>query len=107
MELPGISIASILSYLGATPVDIIIIVMGASAMAVARYRSSGQSGDITSLKARVKQVEFELKQLDKLTLLLSFIIHIKTGVKVVKHHRTGEYEIVNPILDQTEGQEAS
>ena len=36
-------------------------------------------------------------QLDKLTLVHSWIINLKLGVKTVKTHRNGDYEIVNPI----------
>jgi len=55
-----------------------------------------------STAKRLKEVTHEVKQLDKLGIILSFIIHMKLGVKVIKHHHTGEHEIVNPILETAE-----
>ncbi len=36
-------------------------------------------------------------KIDKLVLVHSWIIHLKLGVKTVKHHRDGDHEIINPI----------
>ncbi len=47
----------------------------------------------------IKNLAHENRQLDKLVLIHGHIIKDKLGIKTVKVHRSGDYEIVQPLND--------
>jgi len=69
-----------------TLADLIIIAMGVPVAWLA----------ITNRKSN-RSLTDKYHQIDKLTLVHSWIINLKLGVKTVKQHRNGDYEIANPI----------
>jgi len=77
---------NLLISLGATPAVMIIFLMGlpVAYLAWANFK-------------RNKILTEKYNQLDKLTLLNSFLLGDLTGKKIVKIHRNGDYEIVNPL----------
>ena len=48
-------------------------------------------------RKRNRMLTEKYHQIDKLTLVHSWIINLKLDVKTVKMHRNGDHEIVNPI----------
>ena len=50
----------------------------------------------------ITKLQYQYNQLDKLTLAQSIIQHMTTGVKLTQNHRTGDYDIVNPMLDNVQ-----
>lgn len=77
---------NLLISLGATPAVMIIFLMG---LPVAYLSWANMK--------RNKELTKALSQLDKLTLLNSFLLSDLTGKKIVKIHRNNDYEIVNPL----------
>jgi len=53
-----------------------------------------------NLTKQLNKLSYQYNQLDKLMMAISIVIHIKTGVKLTQNHRTGDYDIVNPMLDE-------
>lgn len=45
----------------------------------------------------IKRLEKKYRTLDKLIIYHAVVIRIKLGIRTVKIHRTGDYEILNPI----------
>jgi len=78
----------ILRILEASPADYIIIGMGFMVVLVL----------IWAIR-RIMTVEHKYHQLDKLVLVQAHILKDKLGVKLVKVHRTGDYEIEYPLND--------
>lgn len=77
---------NLLISLGATPAVMIVFLMGIPVAYLAW----------TNMK-RNKELTIKYNQLDKLTLLNSFLITQLNGESVVKIHRNGDYEILNPL----------
>lgn len=50
----------------------------------------------------ITKLQYQFNQLDKLTLAQSIIQHMTTGVKLTQNHRSGDYDIVNPMLDNVQ-----
>ena len=50
----------------------------------------------------VTKLQYQFNQLDKLMMAISIVLHIKTGVKLTQNHRSGDYDIVNPMLDNVQ-----
>ena len=80
-----------------SPVDAVIIFMGMLVVWLIRYLVKSQRSQNIRMWDEIKEVKQKYNQLDKLTLLNSFIISDFTGKKVVKIHRNGDYEILNPL----------
>ena len=72
-------------------VDVMLLLMGIPVAAVARinYKNNRILAD-------------KYNQIDKLTLLNSFLISDIIGKKVVKVHRNGDYEIINPLNEKND-----
>jgi len=66
---------------GATPIDFVIILMG---LGVVLW---------------VLPLRHSVIQHDKLLLVHSWIIKLKWGIRTTKNHRSGDYEIVDPLND--------
>ena len=80
------TIIQILEVLAATPADYFIFALG---MLVVVY--------LVMLTKRVKNIEGKYHQLDKLNLVHAYIISDKLKVDTVEIHRSGDYEITNPL----------
>ena len=50
----------------------------------------------------ITKLQYQFNQLDKLMMAISIVLHIKTGVKLTQNHRSGDYDIVNPMLDNVQ-----
>jgi len=79
-----------------SPVDAVIIFLGMLVVWLIRYLVKSQRAQNVRMWAEIKEVKQKYNQLDKLTLLNSFLISDITGKKVVKIHRNGDYQIINP-----------
>tara|TARA_Y100000593_G_scaffold80710_1_gene150724 strand:+ start:841 stop:1104 length:264 start_codon:yes stop_codon:yes gene_type:complete len=77
---------NILGELQASPADYIIIAMGFSVVIV-----------LVWLIKRHFALEHKYHQLDKLVLVQAHIIKDKLNIKTVNIHRTGDYEVENPL----------
>ena len=80
-----------------SPVDAVIIFMGMLVVWLIRYIVKSQKAQNARMWAEIKEVKQKYNQLDKLTLLNSFLISQLNGESVVKVHRNGDYEILNPL----------
>lgn len=76
----------ILELLKASPADYFIFVLG---MLVVVY--------VIILSKRQKVLDRKYQQLDKLNLVHAYILADKLKVNTVKIHRSGDYEITNPL----------
>ena len=76
----------ILNLLGANAADYFIFSMG---MVVVFF--------VVMLYRKHKVLTDKYNQLDKLNLLHGYIIKDKLGITTVKVHRSGDYEIVQPL----------
>ncbi len=83
------AILEILTILKASPADYVIFLLG---MLVVVY--------VIILSKRQKVLDRKYQQLDKLNLVHAYIIADKLKVKSVKIHRSGDYEITNPLNDE-------
>jgi len=79
----------ILELLKASPADYFIFALG---MLVVVY--------VIILSKRQKVLDRKYQQLDKLNLVHAYIIADKLKVNTVKIHRSGDYEITNPLNDE-------
>ena len=77
---------NMLISMGATPAVLVVFLMG---LPIAYLAWSNMK--------RNKELTLKYNQLDKLTLLNSFLISQLNGESVVKIHRNGDYEILNPL----------
>jgi len=80
-----------------SPVDAVIIFMGLLVVWLIRYLVKSQKAQNVRMWEEVKELKQKYSQLDKLTLLNSFMISDITDKKFVKIHRNGDYEILNPL----------
>ena len=74
---------------GANWADFIILLMGLCVVAYLRLQ-----------RKEIKKLRHEAVQHDKLILLYGHIIKSKWGITSVKIHRSGDYEIVQPLNDE-------
>lgn len=82
------TIIQILEILNASPADYFNFVLG---LFVVAY--------VVILAKRQKVLDEKYRQLDKLNLVHAYIIADKLKVNTVKIHRSGDYEITNPLND--------
>jgi len=80
------TIIQILELLKASPADYFNFALG---LLVVAY--------VIILSKRQKALDRKYQQLDKLNLVHAYIIADKLKVNTVKIHRSGDYEIVNPL----------
>ena len=80
------TIIQILEILNALPADYFNFVLG---LMVVAY--------VVILAKRQKALDRKYQQLDKLNLVHAYIIADKLNIKTVKIHRSGDYEITNPL----------
>jgi len=80
-----------------SPVDAVIIFMGMLVVWLIRYIVKSQRAQNVRMWNEIKESKQKYNQLDKLTLLNSFLIAQINGESVVKIHRNGDYEILNPL----------
>ena len=85
------TIIQILELLKASPADYFNFALG---LLVVAY--------VIILSKRQKVLDRKYQQLDKLNLVHAYIIADKLKVNTVKIHRSGDYEITNP-LNEAEG----
>ena len=83
------SLIKILDILQASPADYFVFFCG---MLVVMW--------ILLLVKRVKEVERANRQLDKLVLLHGHIIRDRLGITTVKVHRSGDYQIEQPLNEE-------
>ena len=72
-----------------SPVDAVIIFMGMLVVWLIRYLVQSQKAHNVRMWSEVKELKIKYNQLDKLTLLNSFLIAEMNGKSVVKIHRNG------------------
>jgi predicted ferric reductase len=83
------TIIQILELLKASPADYFNFALG---LLVVAY--------VIILSKRQKVLDRKYQQLDKLNLVHAYIIADKLKVNTVKIHRSGDYEITNPLNDE-------
>ncbi len=120
----NISITGIFEFFNASPMDAMIVVIAVMLVFFCRsmihqireatkdkhVELSNRIHDLKNetikhhdeLKARVKKLDHQYKQVDKLTLILSHEVHHLGGAQTVKLNHNGEHEIINPILEPSE-----
>ena len=76
----------ILDILKASPADYFIFLMGMLVVLYLIFQSK-----------RIKKLEHDNRQLDKLVLVHAHIIASELKVRTVKIHRSGDFEIAQPI----------